>query len=57
MIQKLRAEWNAGMSFTDLIELRDSLDSILHDIRFTCQLPFVTAEDGRAPSQNHVCAR
>jgi len=35
MIQKMRAEWHVGMSFTDLIELRDSLDSILREIRFT----------------------
>lgn len=35
MIQKLRAEWQVGMSFPDLIELRDSLDSILRRIRFT----------------------
>ena len=35
MIQKLRAEWHVGMSFTDLIELRDSLNSILREIRFT----------------------
>jgi hypothetical protein len=35
MIQKLRDEWHVGMSFTDLIELRDSLDSILREIRFS----------------------
>lgn len=35
MIQKLRAEWHVGMSFPDLIELCDSLDSMLRDIRFT----------------------
>jgi len=35
MIQKLRADWHVGMSFSDLIELRDSLDAILHEIRFT----------------------
>jgi hypothetical protein len=35
MIQKLRDEWHVGMPFTDLIELRDSLDSILCEIRFT----------------------
>jgi hypothetical protein len=35
MIQKLRAEWHVGLSFTDLIELRDSPDTIQHEIRFT----------------------
>ena len=35
MIQKLRDEWHVGMSFTDVIELRDSLDSMLCEIRFT----------------------
>jgi hypothetical protein len=38
MIQKLRAEWHVGMSFPALIELCNSLDSMLHDIRFTRQI-------------------
>ena len=33
MIQKLLAEWHVAMSFPDLIELRDALDSILRRIR------------------------
>ena len=35
MIQKLRAEWHVGMSFPEDIELCDSLDSMLRDLRFT----------------------
>jgi hypothetical protein len=35
MILKLRSEWHVGMSFPNLIKLCDSLDSMLHDIRFT----------------------
>jgi hypothetical protein len=35
MIHKLRLEWHESMSFPDLIALRDSLDSMLHEIRST----------------------
>jgi hypothetical protein len=35
MIQKLRAEWHAGMSLPELVRLRDSLDSMLTEIRCT----------------------
>ncbi len=44
MIEKLRAEWRADMSFESLIELRDSLDSMLHRIRETggIRTPIIT---------------
>jgi hypothetical protein len=35
MIHALRLEWHESMSFPDLIALRDSLDSMLHEIRST----------------------
>jgi len=35
MFQKLRAEWHVGMSFPELIALRDSPELILRRIRFT----------------------
>ncbi len=35
MIQKLRLEWRESMSFPDLIALSNSLDSMLHEIRYT----------------------
>jgi hypothetical protein len=33
MIETLRARWNVGLAFAELIELRDELDTMLHHIR------------------------
>jgi hypothetical protein len=33
MLAKLQGEWRETMSFEELIELRDSLDAMLHQIR------------------------
>jgi hypothetical protein len=33
MLEILRTKWHAGMSFAELIELRDELDTMLHGIR------------------------
>jgi hypothetical protein len=35
MIQKLRLEWHESMTFSDLIALSNSLDSMLHEIHST----------------------
>ena len=33
MVEILRARWNFGLAFAELIELRDELDAMLHQIR------------------------
>ena len=33
MVEALRTEWHAGLSFDELIDLRDELDAMLHRIR------------------------
>ena len=33
MLEILRARWRAGLPFAELIELRDELDTMLHQIR------------------------
>jgi hypothetical protein len=44
MIKRLRAEWRPEMSMPTLIDLRDKLDEMLHQIRTVghIQTPFIT---------------
>ena len=60
MLARLRSEWRETMSFAALVELRDSLDTMLHQIRserhisspvFTCPKCGLRGPHGRAAGE------